>query len=54
MQSLCEYVYTCSECGIEIDRNINAAINISRRRLSRQSGGDLAERFGGVVIGVVT
>lgn len=54
MQSLCEYVYTCSECGIEIDHDINAAINISRRRLSRQSGGDLAERFGSVVIGVVT
>lgn len=51
--SLREYVYSCSECGIETDRDIIAAINISRRRLSRQSGGDLAERFGSVVTGVI-
>ena len=52
--SLSERVYTCSECGIEIDRDLNAAINISRRGLSRHSGGDLAEGFGSVVTGVVT
>ena len=49
MLSLSERVYTCSECGIEIDRDLNAAINISRRGLSRRSGGDLAEGFGSVV-----
>ena len=47
--SLRERVYKCSECGIEIDRDLNAAINISRRGLSRRSGGDLAEGFGNVV-----
>ena len=51
--SLRECVYTCSKCGIEIDRDINATNNISRRGLSRQSGGDLAERFGSVVTGVI-
>ena len=52
--SLSERVYSCSECGVEIDRDLNAAINISRRGLSRHSGGDLAEGFGNVVTGVVT
>ena len=47
--SLRERVYTCSECGIAIDRDLNAAINISRRGLSRRSGGDLVEGFGSVV-----
>ena len=52
--SLRERVYTFSKCGIEINRDLNAAINISRRGLSRHSGGDLAEEFGSVVTGVVT
>lgn len=52
--SLRERVYTFSKCGIEINRDLNAAINISRRGLSRHLGGDLAEEFGSVVTGVVT
>ena len=40
---------TCSECGIEINRDLNAAINISRRAIARPSGGDLVDGFGSVV-----
>ena len=29
----------CSNCGIEIDRDLNAAINFSKRGLSHHSGG---------------
>ena len=47
--SLSERVFTCSECGIEINRDLNAAINISRRALARPSGGDLVDGFGSVV-----
>ena len=47
--SLSERVYTCSECGIAINRDLNAAINISRRALARPSGGDLVDGFGSVV-----
>lgn len=43
-------MFSCSECGLEFDRDTNSAINISRRGLSRPSGGDNADGFRDVVI----
>ncbi len=48
--SLSERVHTFSECGIEINSDLNAAINISRRAELCWSGGDLVCDFGSVVI----
>ena len=44
--SLSERVYSCSNCGIQIDRDVNAAINISR---IAKSGGILPGEFGDIV-----
>ncbi len=46
--SLSERAYTYSECGIDINKNLNAAVNISRRAEMRRSNGDLAGEFGSV------
>ena len=47
--SLSERVYTCSSCGLRIDRDVNAAINISR--IASKSGGNSPGGFGDIEIG---
>ena len=44
--SLSERVYMCSSCGLHIDRDVNAAINISR--IATKSGGDSPGGFGDI------
>ncbi len=44
--SLSKRVYSCSNCSIQIDRDVNAAINISR---IAKSGGNLPREFGDIV-----
>ena len=46
--SLSERVYTCSSCGLHIDRDVNAAINISR--IASKSGGNSPGGFGDIEI----
>ena len=46
--SLSERVYSCSSCGLRIDRDVNAAINISR--IAKRSGGNLPGEFGDIEI----
>ena len=46
--SLSERVYWCSSCGLRIDRDVNAAINISR--IAERSGGNLPGEFGDIEI----
>ena len=44
--SLSERVYRCSNCGVQIDRDVNAAINISH---IARSGGNSQGEFGEIV-----
>ena len=39
---LLERVYTCSKCGIEVERDVNAARNICRLAQAITSAGDSA------------
>lgn len=43
---LLERVYTCSKCGIEVDRDVNAAHNILRLAQSMSSAEVSAGEFG--------
>ena len=46
---LSERVYSCSECGIEVDRDVNAARNILRLAQAMSSAGVSAGEFGSEV-----
>ena len=46
--SLSERVYSCSSCGLRIDRDVNAAIKISR--IASKSGGNSPGEFGDIEI----
>ena len=46
---LSERVYSCSECGIEVDRDVNAAHNILRLARATSSAGVSAGEFGNEV-----
>ena len=46
--SLSERVYSCSNCGLRINRDVNAAIKISH--IATRSGGNLPREFGDIEI----
>ena len=49
MLLLSEYVYSCSKCGIEVERDVNAARNIIRLAQAMYSARVSAGEFGSEV-----